>query len=85
MSLMSENPENVKMQFAHRIRAGNCVICGDKQPVIDLKIQNIKMPTKEKQGGFFYHEKCLPKVTVDFAQAMINCKTLDDINNMLNS
>ena len=43
------------------------------------------MPTKEKRGGFFYHEKCLPKVTVDFAQAMISCKTLDDINDMLNS
>ena len=82
---MSEHIQNVKMKFAQRIRAGVCVICGEKQPVEDLKIQNIEMPTKEQQGGFFYHNKCLPKVTVDFAQYMINCKTLDDINNMLNS
>ena len=85
MYLVSENTENVKMQFAQRIRDGGCVICGDKQPVEDLNIQNIKMPIKEQQGGFFYHKNCLPKVTVDFAQAMISCKTLDDINNMLNS
>ena len=85
MYLMSKNTENVKMQFAQRIRDGSCVICGNKQPVEDLKIQSIKMPTKEKEGGFFYHSKCIPKVTVDFAQAMINCKSLDDINNMLNS
>ena len=82
---MSENTQNVKMKFAQRIRDGVCVICGEKQPVEDLKIQNIKMPTKEQHGGYFYHNKCLPKVTVDFAQYMINCKTLDDINNMLNS
>ena len=82
---MSENTQNVKMKFAQRIRDGMCVICGAKQPVEDLKIQNIEMTTKEQQGGFFYHNKCLPKVTVDFAQYMINCKTLDDINNMLNS
>ena len=82
---MSENTENVKMQFAKRIRDGCCVICGDKQPIEDLKIQNIQMPTKEQKGGFFYHKKCLPKVTVDFAKSMISCKTLEDINNMLNS
>ena len=85
MYLMSKNTESIKMQFAQRIRDGSCVICGNKQPIEDLKIQDIKMPTKEKEGGFFYHNKCIPKVTVDFAQAMINCKTLDDINNMLNS
>ena len=82
---MSENTENVKMQFAKRIRDGVCVICGDKQPIEDLEIQNIQMPTKEQKGGFFYHKKCLPKVTVDFTKSMINCKTLEDINNMLNS
>ena len=82
---MTENTENVKMQFAQRIRDGNCVICGTKQPVEELEIQSIEMQTKEKQGGFFYHKICLPKVTVDFAKSMINCKTLDDINNMLNS
>ena len=80
-----KNTEDVKMRFAQRIRDGTCVICGDKQPVENLVIQEIEMPTKEQQGGFFYHNKCLPKVTVDFAQAMINCKGLDDINNMLNS
>ena len=82
---MSEHTQSVKMQFAQRIRDGLCVICGDKQPVEDLEIQNIKMPTEEQKGGFFYHKKCLPKVSVDFAKSMINCKTLDDINNMLNS
>jgi hypothetical protein len=82
---MSEETQNVKMKFAQRIRDGVCVICGQKQPAEDLKIQDIKMPSKEQQGGYFYHHKCLPKVTVDFAQSVINCKTLDDINNMLNS
>ena len=82
---MSENTQNVKMKFAQRIRDGTCVICGEKQPVEDLKIHNIEMPTNEQEGGFFYHNKCLPKVSVEFAQSMINCKTLDDINNMLNS
>ena len=82
---MSENIQTVKMQFAQRIRDGQCVICGEKQPVKDLEIQNIQMPTEQQKGGFFYHKKCLPKVTVDFAKSMINCKTLDDINNMLNS
>ena len=82
---MSENTQNVKMKFSQRIRDGVCVICGGKQPVEDLNVQNIEMPTKEQQGGYFYHNKCLPKVTVDFAQSMINCKRLDDINNMLNS
>ena len=82
---MSENTENVKMQFAQRIRDGGCVICGTKQPVEDLEIQNIQMPSDDQKGGFFYHKKCLPKVSVDFAQSMMNCQTLDDINNMLNS
>ena len=82
---MSDNTENVKMQFAKRVRGGGCVVCGDKQPVQDLEIQNIQMSTEEQKGGFFYHKKCLPKVTVDFAKSMINCKTLEDINNMLNS
>ncbi|WP_299292941.1 hypothetical protein [Nitrosopumilus sp.] len=82
---MSEFTQNVKMQFAQRIRDGQCVICGEKQPVDDLEIQNIQMPIEEQKGGFFYHKKCLPKVTVDFAKSMINSKTLDDINNMLNS
>ena len=82
---MSKNTQNVKMKFAQRIRDGACVICGEKQPAEDLKIQNIEMPTNEQEGGFFYHNKCLPKVFVEFAQSMINCKTLDDINNMLNS
>ena len=82
---MSKFTQNVKMQFAQRIRDGQCVICGEKQPVDDLEIQNIQMPTEEQKGGFFYHKKCLPRVTVDFAKSMINCKTLDDINNMLNS
>jgi len=82
---MSENTQDVKMKFAQRIRDGVCVICGEKQPVQDLKIQDIKMPAKGQQGGYFYHNKCLPKVTVDFAQSVINCKTLEDINNMLNS
>jgi len=82
---VSESTENVKMNFAERIRDGVCVLCGKKQPVDDLAIKEIEMPTKEQQGGFFYHSKCLPKVTVDFAQSMIACKTLDDINNMLNS
>ena len=50
---MSENTENVKMQFAQRIRDGGCVICGDKQPVEDLNIQNILMPTKEQKGASF--------------------------------
>ena len=82
---MPENTENVKIQFAKRIGDGVCVICGDKQPVEDLEIQNIQMPTKEQRGGFFYHKRCLPKVSFGFAQSMINCKTLDDINNVLNS
>ena len=82
---MFENTQHVKMQFAQRIRDGSCVICGDKQPIDDLEIQNIQMPTEDQKGGFFYHKKCLPKVTVDFAKSMINCHTLDDINNMLNS
>lgn len=85
MHLLSDNTENVKMQFAARIRDGGCVICGEKQPIDDLEIQNIQMPTQEQRGGFFYHKKCLPKVTVDFSTSMINCKTLDDINNLLNS
>ena len=54
---MSQNTENVKMQFAQRIREGGCVICGDKLPVEDLEIQNIKMPKKEQQGGFFLSQK----------------------------
>lgn len=83
--IVSQNTQNVKMSFAQRIRDGGCVICGKKKPVEDLNVQDIEMPTKETRGGFFYHEKCLPKVTVDFAQAMISCKTLDDINDMLNS
>ena len=82
---MSENTENVKMQFANRIRNGGCVICGEKQPLEDLEIQNIRMPAKDQKGGFFYHSKCLPKVTVDFAKSIINCRTLEDINNILNS
>lgn len=82
---MSENTENVKMSFAQRIRNGTCVLCGQKQPAQDLVIHDIEMPTKEETGGFFYHHKCLPKVTIDFVQSLINCKTLDDINNMLNS
>lgn len=48
---MSENTQNVKMQFAQRIRDGGCVICGNKQPVEDLEIQNIQMPTDEQKGG----------------------------------
>lgn len=82
---MSEFTQNVKIHFAQRIRDGQCVICGDKPPVEDLEIQNIQMQTDEQKGGFFYHKKCLPKVTVDFAKSMINCKTLNDINDMLNS
>ena len=82
---MSENTENVKMQFAKRIRDGVCVICGEKQPLEDLNIQNIQMPTNDQKGGFFYHNKCLLKVTVDFAKSIISCKKLEDINNMLNS
>ena len=83
--LLSENTENVKMQFAKRIRDGGCVICGYKKPIEDLEIQNIQMLKKEQMGGFFYHNKCLPKVTIDFAKSIISCKTLEDINNMLNS
>ena len=82
---MSEHTQSVKMQFAKRIQNGVCVICGEKYPLEDLEIQNIQMSTEDQKGGFFYHKKCLPKVTVDFAKSMINCKTLDDINNMLNS
>ena len=51
MQLMSQNTDNVKMQFAQRIRDGSCVICGNKQPIEDLEIQNIQMPTKEQKGG----------------------------------
>ena len=82
---MSENTQTVKMQFAKRIRNGVCVICGEKHPLEDLKIQNIQMPTEDQKGGFFYHSKCLRKMSVDFAKSMINCATLEDINNMLNS
>ena len=82
---MFNNTQNVKMQFAERIRNGECVICGEKYPLEDLEIQNIQMPTKDQKGGFFYHKKCLPKISVDFAKSIINCTTLEDINNMLNS
>ena len=82
---MSENTQNVKMQFAKRIRNGVCVICGEQYPLEDLEIQNIQMPTEDQKGGFFYHKKCFPKISVDFGKSIINCKTLDDINNMLNS
>ena len=83
--MLSENMQNVKMEFAKRIRNGVCVICGEKYPLEDLKTQNIQMPTEDQKGGFFYHNKCLPKISVDFATSMINCLTLEDINNMLNS
>ena len=73
------------MQFAKRIRNGECVICGDKYPLEDLKIQNIQMSAKDQKGGFFYHNKCLPKISLDFSKLMINCTTLEDINNMINS
>lgn len=73
------------MQFAKRIRDGMCVICGEKYPLEDLKIQNIQMPTEDQKGGFFYHNKCLPKISLEFSKSMICCKTLEDINNMLNS
>ena len=82
---MSENTHNVKMQFATRIRNGTCVICGDKYPLEDLEIQNIQMPRDDQNGGFFYHNKCLSKISVDFAKSIMNCTTLEDINNMLNS
>ena len=59
---MSENIENVKMQFAQRIRDGNCVICGTKQPVEELEIQSIEMQTKEKQGGFFITKFAFPRL-----------------------
>ena len=80
---MSEYTHETKMNFAKRIREGTCVICGKKEPPQDIKVQNIEMPTKDQQGGFLYHQKCIPKVTLDFAKAMLACKTLDDINNML--
>ena len=73
------------MQFAKRIRNGVCVICGDKYPLEDLKIQNIQMPAEDQIGGFFYHNKCIPKVSLEFSKAMINCVTLEDINDVLNS
>ena len=73
------------MQFATRIRTGTCVIHGDKYTLEDLEIQNIQMPRDDQKGGFFYHHKCLPKISVDFAKSIINCTTLEDINNMLNS
>ena len=82
---MSENTQSVKTQFAKRIRNGTCVICGEKYPLEDLEIQKIQMPMEDQRGGFFYHNKCLPKISVDFAKAMINCTTLENINNMLNS
>ena len=82
---MSENLQNVKMKFAARIRNGVCVICGEKYPLEDLEIQNIQMPTKNQNGGFFYHSKCLSKTPIDFAKSVLKCRTLEDINNMLNS
>ena len=82
---MSEFTHTVKMNFAKKIREGACVICGKTEPPQDIKVQNIEMLTKEQQGGFLYHQKGIPKVTLDFAKAMLACKTLDDINNMLNS
>ena len=36
---MSEFTQNVKMTFAQRIRDGQCVVCGEKQPVEDLEVQ----------------------------------------------
>ncbi len=82
---MSKFTNDVKMNFAKNIRDGNCVICGKKEPPQDIKTQHIEMPTKDQEGGFLYHQNCLPKVTLDFAKAILDCKTLEDINNMLNS
>jgi hypothetical protein len=74
--------DNVKKQFDERAQFRKCVICGYNTSKENLKPVIIR--EADFDITFLYHKECLPKVTDEFASAMLSIKTIDDLNKVLN-
>lgn len=77
------NPEDmnqiVLMKFGERAPREDCVICGVKAPIMNMKNIVFLDIESNKKGVYSYHEKCLPKLTKDFAESLINVKNSNDL------
>ena len=77
------DPENtnqiVLMKFGERAPNEDCVICGEKAPIMNMKNIVFLDIESNKKGAYGYHEKCLPKLSKDFAESLINVKNSNDL------
>ena len=67
------------MKFGERAPKEECVICGMKAPIMNMKNIVFLDIESNKKGVYSYHEKCLPKLTKDFAEALTNVKNSKDL------
>jgi hypothetical protein len=69
----------VLMKFGERAPKEECVICGMKAPIMNMKNIVFLDIESNKKGVYSYHEKCLPKLTKDFAESLTNVKNSNDL------
>jgi hypothetical protein len=72
----------VLMKFGERAPKEICVICGKKVPIMNMKNIVFLDIESNKKGVYSYHEKCLPKLTKDFAESLTNVKNSNDLMNL---
>ena len=70
------------MKFGERAPKEECVICGMKAPIMNMKNIVFLDIESNKKGVYSYHEKCLPKLTKDFAGSLTNVKNSNDLMNL---
>ncbi len=70
------------MKFGERAPKEDCVICGAKTPIMNMKNIVFLDIESNKKGVYSYHEKCLPKLTKDFAESLTHIKNSNDLMNL---